>query len=245
MRQRSSSYTPWLVSEDLVRQYNIPSKLASIFTSPKSVVAAGRKRKSDGGNDRRFKKVKADKTDLPTKPSDESNVLKVTDKPPRKPRAKRDPNAPRKKPGPKPGSKRTPKVPPGPVKVPQSLTKTEGSDSDDDVSLAVLANRQAKTENGTLSSSPQKVRKTVTTITPSKKREVVKPPLEFPSVHKMKQATLFDLKMSPSKPGGTGSPGRKPGRVSLSLITVLCIQESGGISDHVDIYSIGIYIMLK
>lgn len=213
MRQRSSSYTPWLVSEDLVRQYNIPSKLASIFTSPKSAVVGGRKRKSDGGNDRRFKKVKADKTDLPNKPSDEGNVHKETDKPPRKPRAKRDPNAPRKKPGPKPGSKRTPKALPGPVKPPKPLTKSEGSDSDDDVSLAVLANRQAKTENGTISSSPQKVSKTVTTITPSKKREVVKPPLEFPSVHKMKQATLFDLKMSPKK-SGTGSPGRKPGRVS-------------------------------
>ncbi|KAK4314652.1 hypothetical protein Pmani_014070 [Petrolisthes manimaculis] len=210
MRQRSSSYTPWLVSEDLVRQYKVPSKLASIFISPKSATGS-RKRKADGGIDKRFKKVKADKMDSPSQAIDEGKVLKVTDKPPKKTRAKRDPNTPKKKPGPKPGSKRAPKVQLSPVKAPKTLTKTEGSDSDDNVSLAVLANRQAKTENGTYSTSPQKLNNAVTPVTPNKKREVVKPSPVFPNVHKMKQATLFDLKMSPKK-SVAGSPGRKPGR---------------------------------
>lgn len=264
MRQRSSSYTPWIVSEDLVRQYNIPSKLASIFINPKTAVV-GKKRKPENVNQEKVKKMKTveqpKESSVPSKTEGDVNSVA----PVKKPRAKRDPNAPRKKPGPKPGFKRTPKLSspvkgvgkvddsksvspvkktgtkrdpntprkkpgpkPGSKRTPKLLltpkrqppVKVESSDSDDDVSLAVLANKSPKIENGTsgqskAEASPDKVLKPIqqNIVAPPgivpldrcKKRILEKDEKESSKpMKKMKQATLFDMK--PPKKKTNASP---------------------------------------
>ncbi|XP_045610367.2 tyrosine-protein kinase BAZ1B-like isoform X2 [Procambarus clarkii] len=223
IRQRSSAYTPWLVSEELVKQYNIPSKLASIFTHPRTNSVA-RKRKAEGLSEEKPKKAKSEKT-KPEKTKGEKTKESVkrkkadpVSKSPkvRKPKEKRDPNAPRKKPGPKPGFKRTPKPsqnsePPKPSARLQKPVKIETSDSDDNISLAVLANKSPKLENGT-SEQPKVI--TPPGIVPLEqpvKREVAKDGKEHVrGVRKMKQATLFDLKTPRKNTDGTPKPKVTP-----------------------------------
>lgn len=222
IRQRSSAYTPWIVSEDLVKRYGIPNKLASIFTNPKAP-PVGRKRKVDpGATEGAVKKMKAaertdvslnqPKVDPPPGPQQQQQQPPRRGRPGRPPgsKAKRDPNAPRKKPGPKPGSKRTPKVPkpePGQSSPQKVKVKVEASDSDDDIALAVLAgqvNRQPKVENG---SSPGEKN----AASPSKRKREIK------MSQKMRQATLFDMR-TPTKQHSvikSATPRKSPhGRVS-------------------------------
>lgn len=273
MRQRSSSYTPWIVSEDLVRQYNIPSKLASIFINPKANALVGRKRKAEAMNEEKMKKLKTEKPkEIPVKSRTDGDLNSISSQ--KKPKTKRDPNAPRKKPGPKPGSKRTPKVlltpdshspvkvvsesgeisgsvlsvkkpgtkfdpnvprkKPGPKpgfkRTPKVISpiEIESSDSDDDISLAVLANKSPKLENGTPGesksravSSPSKSEtvpgrilipiqpkfstpRGIIPLKPCPKRDVEKEDKLPKPVKKMKQATLFDMK--PQKKSENSSP---------------------------------------
>ena len=190
MRQRASAFTPWIVSEDLVKQYNIPSKLASVFTQP-SFNFSGKKRKLE------------ETTEKVKKPTGETQkkVKVETEKIKKEPSG---PDAPRKKPGPKPGFKRTPKVEtkdskPVPVKV-EAPVKMETSDSDDDVSLAVLASKSPTSEAASSGGSKEKEKGD---SSQSVKRESEK---EVVPNKKMKQATLFEMKSS-SKPPGSGTAG--------------------------------------
>ncbi|XP_042215473.1 tyrosine-protein kinase BAZ1B-like [Homarus americanus] len=216
LRQRSSAYTPWIVSEDLVKQYNIPNKLASIFTNPRTN-SVGRKRKAEGVFVERAKKVKAEKT-VETVKRNKADPASKPLKPGRKPRVKRDPNTPRKKPGPKPGFKRTPKLNPKselpkPSLKLQTQVKMETSDSDDDVSLAVLANRSPKIENGAhLAAKPLKM-VTPPGITPLvlKKRVTEKDGKELlRSTKRLKQTTLFDMRSPKKMTDGTPKPKISP-----------------------------------
>ena len=222
IRQRSSAYTPWIVSEDLVKRYTIPSKLASIFTNPK-VSPAGRKRKADpAATEGAVKKMKATDISLkqpkvdpppPLPQQQQQKQQKPRGRPGRKPgtKVKRDPNAPKKKPGPKPGFKRTPKTSPKtePPHTPSKVkVKTEASDSDDDVALAVLAgqaNRQVKVENGAGQTGKDTPRQNL-----PRKREIK-------MSQKMRQATLFDMR-TPTKEGKASHSPRKAiqGRVSVA-----------------------------
>ncbi|XP_066950593.1 tyrosine-protein kinase BAZ1B-like isoform X2 [Macrobrachium rosenbergii] len=208
LRQRASAFTPWIVSEDLVKQYNIPSKLASVFTQP-SFNFSSKKRKLDHP----VEKVKKQKSEDNKKSKPEKEKIKKEPK---------DPNAPKKKPGPKPGFKRTPKaevnaVVPVPVKS-ETPVKMETSDSDDDISLAALASKSPKFEaNSTkLEKTPEKVN-----LPKPLKRE---PEKNTQPNKKMKQATLFDLKSSktPVTSGGTpGSPKKSPQKRVITPETVM------------------------
>lgn len=201
IRQRASAYTPWIVSEELVKRYGIPNKLASIFTNPKAP-SIGRKRKADPATtEGAVKKMKAaERTDVSLKqpkvdpPPESLQPSPQRGRPGRKPgtKVKRDPNTPRKKPGPKPGSKRTPKVPkpePGQLSPQKVKIKVEASDSDDDIALAVLASqasRQPKVEPG---STPGEKDGT----TPSSPSKILPKKREIKMSQKMRQATLFDM----------------------------------------------------
>ncbi|XP_076045526.1 tyrosine-protein kinase BAZ1B-like isoform X2 [Oratosquilla oratoria] len=116
MRQRSSSHTPWLVAEDLVKRYNIPNKIASIFFSPKTTGSPGRKRKAEGPGKERLKKPKVEKVDKKPKVEKlkapkEEKLVKVNKG-----------------------------VMNGPILSPVEI-KLETSDSEDDLSLASLVSR--------------------------------------------------------------------------------------------------------
>ncbi|XP_053638911.1 tyrosine-protein kinase BAZ1B isoform X2 [Cherax quadricarinatus] len=211
IRQRSSAYTPWLVSEELVKQFNIPSKLASIFTHPRTH-ALGRKRKAEGLIEEKHKKAKGEKVLETVKKSKDglsSRSPKV-----RKRREKRDPNAPRRKPGPKPGFKRTPKPvpklePPKPSSKIPKVVKIESSDSEEDVCLAVLANRSPKVENGTPEKTKMVTPPSIVPLLQPRKKEIIKDGKDqAKGVRKMKQATLFDLKTS-TKKNADGTPKAK------------------------------------
>ncbi|ROT68291.1 putative tyrosine-protein kinase BAZ1B [Penaeus vannamei] len=232
IRQRSSCYTPWNVAEELVKQYNIQGKYASIFTQPKTGPSI-KKRKLEGQGEEKVKKPKSEKTEetvKKTKPKTDKETAK---------RVKRDPDAPKRKPGPKPGSKRTPKVSPkvspkaeSPVKTPPKLqtpVKLESSDSDDDVSLAVLASRSPKMKNGNTespkSSTPpeQKTPPGIVPLVKSEKKEV--PGGGKENSKKMKQATLFDMK-TPKKvgaksPGSKATPRRSPQKREITAESVM------------------------
>lgn len=227
IRQRSSAYTPWIVTEDLVKRYGIPNKLASIFTNPK-VSSVGRKRKADPtASEGSIKKIKAvEQTDVslkqpkvdPPPPLQQQQPQQqqppAKGRPGRKPGSKnkpKDPNAPRKKPGPKPGSKRTPRTPKTgtPQSSPRVKVKIEASDSDDDVALAVLAgqaSRQIKVENGAAQTPKDAARQGL-----PRKREIK-------MSQKMRQATLFDMRTTPKKAMTTPlTPRKSPhGRVSIA-----------------------------
>ncbi|CAL4140585.1 unnamed protein product, partial [Meganyctiphanes norvegica] len=104
IRPRSSSTTPWMVKEDLVKQYHIPSKLPSIF----NMKPQPQKRKAEEPLVREIIK----------KPKEEIDPQQTVEKPGPKPGSKHSPKKvdesgdPKilKKRGPKPGSKRTPKM---------------------------------------------------------------------------------------------------------------------------------------
>lgn len=218
------------MTDELVKQYNIQGKLASIFTQQR-MGPVSKKRKLEGQGEEKVKKPKSEKTEETVK-----KTKPKTEKEPTK-KVKRDPDAPKRKPGPKPGSKRTPKVSPkvspkaeSPVKSPNKLqapVKLESSDSDDDVSLAVLASRSPKMKNGNSespkSSTPpeQKTPPGIMPLVKSEKREV--PAESKENSKKMKQATLFDLK-TPKKagvksPGSKATPKRSPQkRVSVHTL---------------------------
>ncbi|XP_047498386.1 tyrosine-protein kinase BAZ1B-like isoform X1 [Penaeus chinensis] len=232
IRQRSSCYTPWNVTDELVKQYNIQGKLASIFTQPR-MGAVTKKRKLEGQGEEKVKKPKSEKTEETVKKPKPKTDKEATKK------VKRDPDAPKRKPGPKPGSKRTPKVSPkvspkaeSPVKTPpklQTQVKLESSDSDDNVSLAVLASRSPKMKNGNSespkSSTPpeQKTPPGIVPLVKSEKREVPEEGKE--NSKKMKQATLFDMK-TPKKvgaksPGSKATPRRSPQKREITAESVM------------------------
>lgn len=232
IRQRASAYTPWIVSEDLVKRYGIPNKLASIFTNPKAPTV-GRKRKADPATtEGAVKKMKAaERTDVSLQqpkvdpPPETQQQPPQRGRPGRKPgtKVKRDPNAPRKKPGPKPGSKRTPKVPKpesGQLPTRKVEVKIEASDSDDDIALAVLASqasRQPKEEGGTI----QGENSATTASSPNK---ILPKKREIKMSQKMRQATLFDMR-TPAKlqtPFKSATPRKSPhGRVSVNHLNRL------------------------
>ncbi|KAG0728089.1 hypothetical protein GWK47_033207 [Chionoecetes opilio] len=152
--------------------------------------------------------LKQPKVDPP--PPVQPQQPKPRGRPGRKPgtKVKRDPNAPKKKPGPKPGFKRKPKVVPK-TEVTQGTptkVKTEVSDSDDDVALAVLAGQgtkvtKVKVENGADQSTKEAPRQ------PSGRKREVK------MSQKMRQATLFDMR-TPTKQGTPTTPRKSsPGRM--------------------------------
>ncbi|XP_037788836.1 tyrosine-protein kinase BAZ1B-like isoform X2 [Penaeus monodon] len=232
IRQRSSCYTPWNVTDELVKQYSIQGKLASIFTQPR-MGAVTKKRKLEGQGEEKVKKPKSEKTEETVKKPKPKTDKEATKK------VKRDPDAPRRKPGPKPGSKRTPKVSPkvspkaeNPVKTPPKLqtpVKLESSDSDDDVSLAVLASRSPKMKNGNTespkSSTPpeQKTPPGIVPLVKSEKREVPEEGKE--NAKKMKQATLFDMKtprkVGAKSPGSKATPRRSPQKREITAESVM------------------------
>ncbi|XP_071534206.1 tyrosine-protein kinase BAZ1B-like isoform X2 [Panulirus ornatus] len=227
IRQRSSAYTPWIVSEDLVKQYSIPSKLALIFTNPKTN-SFGRKRKAEGLIEEKAKKVKAEKVE-----NIKTNKIEIkkSHKASKKPKVKRDPNAPRRKPGPKPGFKRTPKLNqkselPKHSHKTQRPVKIESSDSDDDVSLAVLANRSPKVENETLIKPDIVAVPGIVPLLEPKKREAgIAVKEQSVRIKKLKQATLFDMRTPKKNGDGTQramtTPKRSPQKKQPTAESVL------------------------
>ncbi|XP_068214437.1 tyrosine-protein kinase BAZ1B-like isoform X2 [Palaemon carinicauda] len=209
LRQRASAFTPWIVSEDLVKQYNIPSKLASIFTQP-SFNFTAKKRKLD----QPVEKAKKQKNDDNKKIKTEKEKEKIKKEP-------KDTNAPKKKPATKSGVKRSLKVELNkveslPVKS-ETPVKMETSDSDDDISLAALASKSPKLEadNTELKKTPEKVG-----LAKPVKRETEKDSLPN---KKMKQATLFDLKPSKTVTGSgtSSSPKKSPQKRVITSETVM------------------------
>ncbi|KAK7073042.1 hypothetical protein SK128_003473 [Halocaridina rubra] len=201
MRQRASAYTPWIVSDDLVKLHNIPSKLSSVFTNSKFSFPH-KKRKLEQPLEGKSKRSKGELSgDSKLKSKAEEKKMKIE--------AKEEPQRELKQEN---AAKPVPSLL-SPVK--QEITlKVEMSDSDDDISLAALKCKSPKTPTSPVMPvfTPPKIKKDTDGEASASQK-------------KLKQATLFDLKLSKKTPSNSVpkniSPKKSPPKKVISPESVM------------------------